>query len=393
MPFVTVEVCEKNPFRNECWFQSTKLVSLSLSSFMPLKSVFCCTTCTGEEISYYGLLPAWIAVIGTIILLAIFAAAMIWQRGRIPKAVICMMVGISTLVTTLIIHETPIPYISSFLPYGVTPKWFLVLSVNFNIAFEILLAVAVGIILVGVLEMAQRPRRLFGVKALIPYVPEEREREQEEPSRRLRGARLAWPKLRLPRLSLKRPERLRRDREREEPYPMPPVETESPPPPQSDREAETETAGNEWEDVETTQEASAPTRLMVCRKCGRQLRQGARFCPVCRTRVEVPQSEVQPREETPAGGSEAQARAGRDTLADRFMGTMSRLVQGPLNEDERGVVGESGHREGPELVSAYGFKRWRIAGLRYDNPFLNWGLLIVGAIMFLVGVTQGLTGG
>jgi hypothetical protein len=389
MPFVTVEVCEKSPFGNECWSffgTPTKLVSLSLSSFTPLKSIFCCTTCTGEKISYYGLLPAWIAVIGTIILLAIFVVAMIWQRGRIPKAVICMMVGVSALIAALVVHEDPIPFASPFMPY----RNFIVLSVNFNIAFEILLAVAVGIILVGVLEMAQRPRRLFGVEALIPYVPEERERE--ELTRRLLGG-ITWPKLRLPRLSLKLPKSPRRGSEPERPDLTPSVETESPQPQQyeSETETETEAAGNEREDAETTQEASAPTRPMVCRKCGRQLRQGARFCPVCRTRVEVPQSKVQPREETPAGDSDEQA--DRDTLTDRFMGKMSRLVQGPLDEEEERAVAEKGGREGAELVSAHGFKRWRIAGFRYDNPFLNWGLLIAGALMFLVGITQGLLGG
>lgn len=438
MPFTAIKTCEtSSSLATECYqYGENSTTSLSLSSFTPFQNIFCCATCTHKDITFYGLLPAWLAVIGAVIMLAAFTVSMILQRGRIPKAVVCMIVGICALVATLIIQEDPLAYALPLMPVHVYSNY-LVLSVKSNIAYEILLAISISIFLIGLLELGQRPRRLFDANLFTRALPKQQiypGTGREEPARE-EWSDVAWPKIspphvKWPRIQLQRPHPYEAPSEprRREPKSTPPKSPEPKPQPEYDRsepeiesepevEPETEATKHEAPPVEPpseeqsaeaestephkTEEPSPEPQTLICSKCGRQLREGARFCSKCRTPVinetspDTSADERQEPPEAPAEQHEQEEETASDekiksSLSEKLTDILTHFAHGPItSERELRTEGRTGS-EGPEIISTYGFKRWRLAGFKYDNPYLNWGFLILGIIMFLYGITAGI---
>jgi len=129
-----------------------------------------------------------------------------------------------------------------------------------------------------------------------------------------------------------------------------------------------------------------------------------RFCPFCRKPVE-PGEQEQPTEVEPVESHETENPVTSDAKpsmreklsqlfhlspSDLAADALSGIVQG-AEKSRAEKFEEYETREGSlSLVQGGGWRRWRLAGFKYDNPYLNWTFIILGIIMFLWGIIGGI---
>lgn len=380
VPFAGFEVCEIGSSGKCHSYVSNSTITTSLVSFSPLQNIFCCATCTHKDITNWGLFPAWVSLFATLAMILIFTLAMVLRRGRIPKAVISLIAGASTIIVPLLVHEQPAAHIAPL----ITWKSFLIITADFNAAYQILIALAIAILLVGLLEAAQKPAHLFGLENTEKKSygsPVERER------------RIGWPRIQLQPPKL--PHRAPSEPRRREPELQPENKQR-----EDERESEPEGHATETENVE--QENVDTNSPLMCPHCGRELQSGMQYCPFCRKPVEEAReqpAEVEPvesdeTEETVTSGAKPLLREKLSQLfhmspSDLAANALSGIVQGAEKSRAERFEEYETQGGGLSLVQGGGWRRWRLAGFKYDNPYLNWGFVFLGVVMFLAAIWAG----
>lgn len=132
------------------------------------------------------------------------------------------------------------------------------------------------------------------------------------------------------------------------------------------------------------------------------MQSGMQYCPFCRKPVEEAReqpAEVEPvdsheTEETVTSGAKPLLREKLSQLfhmspSDLAANALSGIVQGAEKSRAERFEEYETQGGGLSLVQGGGWRRWRLAGFKYDNPYLNWGFVFLGVVMFLAGIWAG----